>query len=230
MYVSPPCSHPHQTVHGEEGRHQAYTEFHTMGMLYNAAPELVTRPIASGAYADMPDMHFILYEFFGFEHKVYPQLSCELYNFPRLVADFHKSTRWPGHKFGLELPVFGGNRHAQFPMTDSWARTFAEGIRGVWETEMEVQGHDDELAFLEEMMLEKVIPRLLKPLQVDGRELVPSLVHGDLWEGNTGVDPKTGMPKIFDATPMWAPAECEFWGERKRGTNAMLTAAAAAVL
>jgi len=40
--------------------------------------------------------------------------------------------------------------------------------------------------------------------------LVPSLVHGDLWDGNASADVETGRPMIFDATPLYAHKECEY--------------------
>lgn len=44
-----------------------------------------------------------------------------------------------------------------------------------------------------------MVPRLLLPLQSDGRVLKPSLIHGDCWDGNTAVDRKSGEAFIFDA-------------------------------
>ena len=40
----------------------------------------------------------------------------------------------------------------------------------------------------------KVIPRLLRPLETGGRQIKPSLVHGDLYSGNVSVDAVTGGP------------------------------------
>lgn len=60
------------------------------------------------------------------------------------------------------------------------------------------------------IMLEKVVPRLLRPLEEDGRTVVPRLCHGDLWDGNVSVDVNTGRPIIFDAIPLYAHNECEF--------------------
>ena len=37
---------------------------------------------------------------------------------------------------------------------------------------------------LREVLIEKVIPRLLDPLVSDGRTIKPCLVHGDLWDEN----------------------------------------------
>lgn len=62
-----------------------------------------------------------------------------------------------------------------------------------------------------ELTLRKVVPRLLLPLQAEGRLLKPSLIHGDCWDGNTGQDAKTGDAFIFDA--------CSFYGHNEYDTG-----------
>lgn len=57
------------------------------------------------------------------------------------------------------------------------------------------------------LTLEKVVPRLLHPLQEDGRVLKPSLIHGDCWDGNTALDAKTGEAFVFDM--------CSFYGHNE---------------
>lgn len=49
------------------------------------------------------------------------------------------------------------------------------------------------------MTLEKVIPRLLEPLQSDGRSIKPCLIHGDLEVENSATDITTGEPFVFNA-------------------------------
>ena len=54
-----------------------------------------------------------------------------------------------------------------------------------------------------------MIPRLLEPLQSEGRSIKPCLVHGDLWDENTATDMDTGEPFIFDAGSFYAHNEYE---------------------
>lgn len=54
-----------------------------------------------------------------------------------------------------------------------------------------------------DLTLEKVVPRLLKPLQSEGRSIKPCLIHGDLWDENTATDMDTGEPFVFDAGSMY---------------------------
>lgn len=55
-----------------------------------------------------------------------------------------------------------------------------------------------------------VIPTLLGALQSDGRNITPSLIHGDLWENNVGTDVETGETVLFDPGCTYAHNEMEF--------------------
>lgn len=58
---------------------------------------------------------------------------------------------------------------------------------------------------------EKVVPRLLLPLQSDGRILKPCIIHRDCWDGNTAMDPKTSEAFGFDV--------CSFYGHNEYDTG-----------
>jgi len=58
-----------------------------------------------------------------------------------------------------------------------------------------------------DLTLEKVVPRLLLPLQSEGRTLKPCLLHGNCWDGNTAMDKKTDEAFVFDV--------CSFYGHSK---------------
>jgi fructosamine-3-kinase len=57
-------------------------------------------------------------------------------------------------------------------------------------------------------MVEKVIPRLLRPLETGGDDIKPRLVHGNLWDGNARSNIMTDKPIIYDASSMYAHNEC----------------------
>jgi fructosamine-3-kinase len=59
-------------------------------------------------------------------------------------------------------------------------------------------------------VIDHVIPRLLGALQSDGRDIKPSLVHLDLWEGNVATDMETGKVIAFDPGCCYAHNELEF--------------------
>lgn len=60
-----------------------------------------------------------------------------------------------------------------------------------------------------EQLITQSVPRLLMPLQADGRILKPCLVHGDLWEENCGTDMVTRQPKIFDPAVFYGHNEVD---------------------
>lgn len=66
---------------------------------------------------------------------------------------------------------------------------------------------DVQYASLCRLTLDRVVERLLLPLQEHGRVLKPALVHGDCWDGNTASDLQTGEAVIFDA--------CSFYGHNE---------------
>jgi protein-ribulosamine 3-kinase len=72
------------------------------------------------------------------------------------------------------------------------------------------KGDDLEFHVLVLIIFEKVIPRLLRPLETKGRSIKPSLVHGDLWYANSGIDVDSDESLIFDAYCFYAHNECEF--------------------
>lgn len=61
------------------------------------------------------------------------------------------------------------------------------------------------------LTIDMVVPRLLLPLQSDGRVLKPNLVHGDCWDGNTAMDACTGEALVFDV--------CSFYGHNEYDTG-----------
>jgi protein-ribulosamine 3-kinase len=84
--------------------------------------------------------------------------------------------------------------------TDTWEEFFSRSFRRLVENEEKAQGPDPEMQDLEKAIFEKVIPRLLRPLETGGRTIRPCLVHGDTWDGNVATNLDTNNPVIFDST------------------------------
>ena len=55
-------------------------------------------------------------------------------------------------------------------------------------------------------MLHSVVPRLLLPLQSDGRTIKPVLVHGDCWDGNTAIT-EDGRAVFYDVATFYGHNE-----------------------
>ncbi|KAJ6001066.1 hypothetical protein N7481_001475 [Penicillium waksmanii] len=58
-------------------------------------------------------------------------------------------------------------------------------------------------------IITNVIPQLLGPLQAHGRILRPTLVHGNLSDGNTATDLQTGKTLLLGASALYAHNEYE---------------------
>lgn len=93
---------------------------------------------------------------------------------------------------------------------DSWCAVFSCHLGHIIELASPVLGWT-EFDVVSRLVLEKVVPRLLLPLQSDGRVLKPSLVHGDCWDGNTAMDGTTWEAFIFDV--------CSFYGHNEYDTG-----------
>jgi protein-ribulosamine 3-kinase len=59
------------------------------------------------------------------------------------------------------------------------------------------QDPNEKVLAVAEPFFEKVLPRLLRPLENRGRTIKPCLVNGDLWYGNATMDAKTDLPNHF---------------------------------
>ncbi|KAK5632690.1 hypothetical protein RRF57_008404 [Xylaria bambusicola] len=81
---------------------------------------------------------------------------------------------------------------------ENWEETFTSELQRIFDSEKNTQSYDEEVARLRKAIIEKVIPRLVRPLETGPHKILPRLVHGDLWDGNCGVDENTGKPVVFD--------------------------------
>ena len=77
--------------------------------------------------------------------------------------------------------------------------------------DLDKNGYWPEFNILCDLTLNKVIPRLLEPLQSGGRSIKPCLIHGDLWDENTATDMSTGEPFVFDAGSMYGTRKTSFY-------------------
>lgn len=180
-------------------------EFKGAQDLYAIMPELMPEPIAWGAYKDIPETYFFVMRYHEMSEDI-PDVS----DFPALVAEMHSRSASKTGEFGYPIITFGGRNPQSFPMSKSWEECFSKGLNFIFDLEEETHGPNEEMQQLREGLITKIIPRLLRPLETEGRTLTPRLIHGNLWDGNASVDVNTGEPKCYDGNPIWAHNECEF--------------------
>ena len=177
-------------------------EFVSMTSLYNAVPDLTPVPIAWGTYALAQNVHIYLCSFVDMTDDI-PDLQL----FPAKVAELHEKAISPNGKYGFPVPTYQGQIPQEVAWKDSWEEFFSASWKRILAVEETSQGPDAEMIELTEALINKVVPRLLRPLETGGRQIQPRLVHGDMWDGNTSTDIATNLPKIFDATCIYAHNE-----------------------
>ncbi|KAK2881769.1 hypothetical protein FQN49_000436 [Arthroderma sp. PD_2] len=198
-----------KVVSMEVGGKMVQSEFESMKAIYNVSPSFVPKPIAWGTYQSIPDTHFFLGEFRVMEDDTVPSPRIGEGEFVTRLAKLHRDSQSPNGKFGFHLPTYSGNLPQMTEWEDSWEVFFAKNLRWALKLELDVHGPDPEFDTLVPIIFDKVIPRLLRPLESEGRSVKPSLVHGDLWYANSGVDVKTGEALVFDACCFYAHNEYE---------------------
>lgn len=146
-----------------------------MKTLHETVPDFTPMPIAWGTYAADPDVHFFSCGFVRMGDEL-----PDVQSFAASLAALHTKGLSPNGQYGFSVPTL----QAKIPQYTSWEHSwevfFTKSMKMVMENEIESQGKDDEVQILYEVVLEKVIPRLLRPLETGGREIQPRLVHGDI--------------------------------------------------
>lgn len=175
-----------------------------MSLIRNTVPELAPLPINWGTYAADSDIHFYLCSFHDMtgEIPVAQPLAA-------LIAKLHKEGLSPNGKYGFVVSTYQSKWPQPVEWKESWEEFFLLSLQWILGKEEESQGQNAELSRLKGALFEKVVPRLLRPLETGGNQIEPRLVHGDLWDGNCSTDVATLLPIIFDATSIYAHNEYE---------------------
>ncbi|KAL6698188.1 Fructosamine kinase domain-containing protein [Trichoderma pleuroticola] len=191
----------------KEGKEALKGEFESTLAIHNISPNFCPKPIGWGTLKTESNSHFYICSFYKFTGGMpEPASFCEK------LAQLHLSSRplSPNGRFGFHCRTYNGDLAQENTWSDRWELFFADGLRDVSKIRRKRAGRSLELEALEPALFDKVIPRLLRPLESGGRQIRPSLVHGDLWYGNAGVisgDVENSI--IFDPSSFWAHNEYE---------------------
>ena len=187
----------------KNGRAMVQGEFESMTAIYNLIPDYVPKPIGWGTYETISDTHFFLCEFEDIDQEL-----PDVRKFTECLGTLHQNSVSPTGEFGFHVTTYNGNLSQHTEWSDSWETFFAKSMRHALTHELSARGPNEDIEILSPVIFDKVIPRLLRPLESEGRYVKPCLVHGDLWYGNTGKNATTGNPIIFDACSFYAHNEC----------------------
>ena len=180
-------------------------EYESMSLINQTVPTFSPKPIAWGKCKNH-DRHFLLFSFHAI-HKGLPSIP----RFTYAVAQLHTSSvdANPTGKFGFHVTTYNGTLPQDNTWADTWEEFYIRGMKRMLRLEKEARGPSDELEQLSGPFLEKVIPRLIRPMETGGRRIKPVLIHGDLWLGNVSTQDGSDNPLMYDSSAFWGHNECK---------------------
>lgn len=176
-------------------------------------PEFCPKPHSWGEYESTPGTYFLIMDSLD--------LTVELpdpVKITSLMGRLHEKTKGqsPNNMFGFHAPNCHGKIIQPNGWDPSWTSYFTKLLTIFFQADIDFNGPDEEYEHAFAITKQHVIPRLLDALTAGGRELVPCLVHGDLWEGNIATNKETGEPVVFDPSPFYAHNEYELGMWRRK--------------
>ncbi|KFY46115.1 hypothetical protein V495_02643 [Pseudogymnoascus sp. VKM F-4514 (FW-929)] len=194
-----------KVAYGEHGGTMLKGEFESSKEIYRLMPDFIPEPCGFGKYYSDTVTYFYLCEFVDMDISTAP----DPVEFTSRVAELHKKSQSPTGKFGFPVTTCDGKMAHVVEWEDSWAVFYRKLIRGLCKLDLETNGPWPELERATEQVLTKVVDRLLGALQSEGRQIKPCIIHGDLYEGNMGINMETGDTILFDAGSYYAHNEME---------------------
>ena len=182
-----------------EGEYWAMTE------LYDTIPAAIPKPLARGRFKTKnPATYFFLCEFAEMSNgDPDPDRLCAR------IIELHEKSVSPTGKFGFHVRTCNGRTPQATEWDSSWTSFFAKLMVHVMAEDVKTNGSWPDLENTGARLVSHVIPRLVGALETEGRSVKPCLIHGDLWEGNTGTSAETGDIILFDAGSYYAHHEME---------------------
>ena len=184
-------------------------EWESSKMIYAIKPDFIPKPLGFGHYKTRKPAttYFYLSEFVDMDVTASP----DPVNWGVRLAALHKASVSPTGKFGFPLKTCDGKLAHTVDWDASWASFYRKLLLGVCKLDMETNEPWPELERATAQVCDVVIPRLLGNLCTSegGEPIKPCIIHGDLWEGNMGINRETGDTLLFDAGSYFAHNEME---------------------
>ena len=110
----------------------------------------------------------------------------------------HKKSISPTSKFGFSTTTCHGTTTQVTEMWEElWSELYKKQLAHMFAVDLEKDEPWPEFEQLCDLTLNKNIPRLLNPVQSEGRRMKLYLLHGDCWDEKTATDMDRGEPFIF---------------------------------
>ncbi|OAA81750.1 Fructosamine/Ketosamine-3-kinase [Akanthomyces lecanii RCEF 1005] len=192
-------------IEREELVGMAEAEYEGQKAIASVIPDNAVVPVAWGYFSDTKAKAWFMAEFSNLRARAPP-----LEQFLPIVKQMHQKSVSPTGKFGFHVTPFYGPPPMVVDWTDNWEKFWVREFRSGLKYVESMRGHDAELLEIADQFIEKVAARLLRPLQTGGRNIKPSLCHGDLWDGNIQFNVDTQQPVIFDPCSFYGHHEMDF--------------------
>jgi fructosamine-3-kinase len=125
------------------------------------------------------------------------------------LAELHRKSCSPEGKFGFHTKNCQGGVPQTIDWDPKWSSFFKRLITDLFYAELIANGPWPAYEMAFDKLILHVLPKLLDPLETNGRSIKPCLVHGNLNFGNAPTNLATGAPIFFDAAAMFAHHEYE---------------------
>ncbi|KAF5010442.1 hypothetical protein FDECE_3411 [Fusarium decemcellulare] len=188
-------------------------EYEAAKALYDIIPNNVPKPLGWGPCANDPARAFFIAEFRNMADDM-PGVD----ELAALTAKIHEKQS-PNGKFGFHVMTFSGKHGSDNNWCDTWEEFFTRAMKDTMDGERAVHGPNEELDSLSPLILSKVIPRLIRPMETEGRSITPVLLHGDFWHGNVSVDNGTNEVVLYDPCSFYVSDEFGMWRASRYRTN-----------
>lgn len=181
-------------------------EFHVMSEFHKFAPDFVPKPQSWGRYSFRDfEAYFLILEYLDMATDTMPD-PTELCS---KLARVHRQSKSPTGQFGFAVTTCQNLYPQDVGWESNWTTFYQKLFQHAMKLDFETNGYWEELDRVEQRVLKSVVPRLLDALVQDGRTLKPSLIHADLWEGNTGTSLENGNVYIYDSAGFYAHNELD---------------------
>ncbi|KAJ3487313.1 hypothetical protein NLG97_g6436 [Lecanicillium saksenae] len=192
-------------IEREELVGMAEAEYEGQKAIYSVIPDNAVKPVAWGHFSDTKSKAWFIAEYLNLRARAPP---LEL--FLPIVKQMHQKSVSPTGKFGFHVTPYYGPPPMVVDWTDNWEEFWVREFRSGLKYVQSMRGDNPELVEIAEEFIKKVAARLLRPLQTGGRNIKPSLCHGDLWDGNIQFNVDTQQPIIFDPCSFYGHHEMDF--------------------
>jgi len=173
--------------------------------IYKYTPEGIPRPVGWGTYKSDPNTYFYLCEFMDLIEEL-----PDIRKFSALLAKLHHSSMLDvdaPKEFGFHVMTHEGSMYQDITWCKTWEEMYNRRFKSFVDQELISQGPSEELDKILGPFIEKIIPRLLRPLGTHGRVIKPVALHADIWYGNLATNAATGEPVYFDPSVFWGHNE-----------------------